>query len=88
MATYDTAGDLVELAHRENDGIAVTLLWNPADGGIVVSVRDHEHLGFELEADPAHALDVYHHPFAYAAFMSVGDASAAEAVVAGRGAEL
>jgi hypothetical protein len=80
MATYP-ATELVELAHRENDGIEVTLLWNPADGSIVVSVRDHEHLGFELEADPAHALDVYHHPFAYAAFMNVDEAFTADALV-------
>ena len=57
-----------ELAQRQNDGIEVTLLWCRADGSVNVVVR---HLAtdeaFELEVDPACALDAFYHPFAYAA---------------------
>lgn len=57
-----------ELAQRQNDGIEVSLLWTRSDGSITVAVR---HLAteetFELDVDPARALDAYYHPFAFAA---------------------
>jgi hypothetical protein len=57
-----------ELAQRQNDGIEVSLLWTRSDGSITVAVR---HLAteesFELDVDPALALDAFYHPFAFAA---------------------
>jgi hypothetical protein len=57
-----------ELAQRQNDGIEVSLFWCRSDGSITVAVR---HLAteesFELDVDPALALDAFYHPFAFAA---------------------
>ena len=57
-----------ELAARESDGIHVLLLWHPADNALTVSVED-DRVGarFQLAVAPEHALDAFHHPFAYAA---------------------
>jgi hypothetical protein len=56
-----------ELAYRRNDGLAVSLLWNPLDDALAVLVVD-ERLGVALELpvrdeDP---LAAFHHPFALA----------------------
>jgi hypothetical protein len=58
-----------ELDGRRNDGIHVQLLWHPLDGHVSVAVNDTKTgEAFELEVRPGqHALDVYHHPYAYAA---------------------
>lgn len=65
-------GPLRELAHRESDGIEVTLLWNEADDRLTVSVLDVK-TGqfFELDAPRATALDVYYHPYSHAALRGV-----------------
>jgi hypothetical protein len=57
-----------ELAHRTTDGLEVSLLWNADDGSLTVSVVDTR-LGqaFELPVGDASPLEVFHHPFAYAA---------------------
>lgn len=58
-----------ELDCRTSDGIDVQLLWHPRDGQVSVAVNDSK-TGerFELEVRPGQrALDVYHHPYAYAA---------------------
>jgi hypothetical protein len=57
-----------ELAARESDGIHVLLLWHPDEDALTVSVEDAR-VGerFQLEVAPERALDVFHHPFAYAA---------------------
>jgi hypothetical protein len=57
-----------ELAHRANDGLEVSLLWNPDDGSLAVSVVDTR-LGtaLELPVGDASPLEVFYHPFAYAA---------------------
>jgi hypothetical protein len=57
-----------ELAQRENDGIAVTLLWHSVTDRLTVTVRDwRTGEGFDLAATARNALDVFNHPFAYAA---------------------
>ncbi len=58
-----------ELAHRRADGIEVLLLWDRADGRLLVVVDDlRGGRSFELVADDGRqALDAFHHPFAYAA---------------------
>jgi hypothetical protein len=63
------AGMRTELAHRGGDGIQVLLLWDPGDGRLAVVVDDLRNGGsFELVADDGRqALDVFYHPFAYAA---------------------
>ena len=57
-----------ELAQRENDGIAVTLLWHTESDRLTVTVRDRRTgEAFDLEASARNAMDVFHHPYAYAA---------------------
>jgi hypothetical protein len=57
-----------ELAHRENNGIAVTLFWHTRSNRLSVSVYDwHNGDWFELDACPRNAMDVFEHPYAYAA---------------------
>lgn len=58
-----------ELDSRRNDGIDVRLLWSPVDDRCLVAVDDGK-TGetFTIEvADGEDVLDVYHHPYAYAA---------------------
>jgi hypothetical protein len=59
---------LRELDHRVSDGIDVRLLWRPHDDRAIVTVSDAKTGGsFTLEvADDQRALDVFHHPYAYA----------------------
>jgi hypothetical protein len=56
-----------ELATRENDGVEVSLYWNPAGNDVYVLVSD-EKTGdrFEIEVGGRSPLDVFNHPFAYA----------------------
>jgi hypothetical protein len=57
-----------ELANRSSDGVEVTLLWAQTNGidELVVCVSDiRAGAYFEIPAEPARALDVYYHPFAY-----------------------
>ena len=56
-----------ELAHREADGIEVTLLWYAEADRVAVRVSDARTGDrFELRIHAADALDAFHHPFAYA----------------------
>jgi len=57
-----------ELAQRENEGISVTLFWYQETDRLTVAVRD-ERTGeaFDLEAPALKAMDVFNHPYAYAA---------------------
>ena len=58
-----------ELESRRNDGIHVRLLWGEHDGRLVVAVDDAktgDRFGIEVRRHER-ALDVFHHPFAYAA---------------------
>ena len=55
-----------ELDHRTNDGIDVRLLWNSHTGRVSLEVVDaRSDASFELEVEPARALDAFHHPYAY-----------------------
>ena len=70
-----------ELDHRSNDGLDVSLLWNRNGGELVVLVCDTKaDEMLELEAAPDRALDVFHHPYAYAAFGGLDLGTAAERV--------
>ena len=59
-----------ELAHRRNDGLDIRMLWDSATDRVSVALHDAKTGdGFEVEVGPGErALDVFHHPFAYAAF--------------------
>jgi hypothetical protein len=59
---------LRELDHRVSDGIDVRLLWRPEDDRAIVAVSDAKTgESFTLEVAPHQsALDVFHHPYAYA----------------------
>jgi hypothetical protein len=57
-----------ELDYRTSNGIDVTLLWHPETGRVAIRVLDWStEAELELEVDPAHALDAFNHPYAYAA---------------------
>ena len=64
--------NLHELAHRRNDGIDVTMVWDSASDQVTVAVEDRKQdARFEIVVGPGErALDVFHHPFAYAAVRS------------------
>ena len=71
-ATAGNQGVPRELAHREGDGLEVTLFWHPATDRLTVCVCDHRHgVYLEILAAPDCALDVYNHPFAYRDFSTV-----------------
>jgi hypothetical protein len=56
-----------ELDCRTNDHIEVRLLWNPLTDSVSVSVLDtHYGESFQFDVAPAHALEAFRHPFAYA----------------------
>jgi hypothetical protein len=61
--------DARELDSRASGGIRVRPLWHPIDGHVSVAVNDTKTgEAFELEVRRGqNALDVYHHPYAYAA---------------------
>ncbi len=60
---------MTELDRRANDGIDVRLLWDRRDDRVLVAVDDAKTRdAFTVEVrDRRKALEVFHHPFAYAA---------------------
>jgi hypothetical protein len=57
-----------ELAHREADGIEVTLFWHPRSDSLTVEVFDRGvDAFFELDVAPDDALEAFNHPYFYAA---------------------
>jgi hypothetical protein len=68
-----SARDIIELDTRTTDGIDVRLLWHRAEDRVSVTARDvRSGATVEIEVrDHARALDVFHHPYAYAAFHGV-----------------
>jgi hypothetical protein len=72
-----------ELAYRENDGVAVALLWHTSTNDLTVSVMDlRNEDGFDLAVDPEDALEVFNHPYAYAAFRGLATPTLREPVYA------
>ena len=68
-----------ELSVRGRDGLAVTLLWVRGTDMLLVAVADRrDGTSFELvlERDDS-ALDVFHHPYAYAATRGIDTAPTA-----------
>ena len=61
-----------ELDQRESNGISVSLLWNRLTNALAVRVFDSTcEEEFELACAAAEALDVFNHPYAYAAVRPV-----------------
>jgi hypothetical protein len=56
-----------ELAYRNQNGLEVTLLWDPRSNEVSVEVIDQlDASGFSLPIAGHLALDAFHHPYAYA----------------------
>jgi hypothetical protein len=69
---FDGLDAASELAHRNSDGVDVTLWWLPASGSLLVAVRnDRTGDAFTLDAPADRAADVFAHPYAYAAATGV-----------------
>lgn len=68
MTTTHSTPTLRELDHRVSDGIDVRLLWHPEDDRAIVAVSDAKTGDFfTVEVgENQRALDVFHHPYAYA----------------------
>ena len=65
-----------ELANRSSDGLNVQLVWAKRDGRdeVIFRVTDFREAEFlEIPAEPARALDVYYHSFAYRDVGKVAD---------------
>ena len=72
-----------ELAYRENNGLAVTLWWHSGSNRLSVSVHDGTTGDwFALDAAADNALDVFEHPYAYAAQSGPGRTLVRDAVAA------
>lgn len=74
MIEYHLIGSgFEELTSRENNGVHVSLLWNRTDNSLRVAVFDAStESAFELEVGDAPPLDVFNHPYAYAAYRHIG----------------
>ncbi len=57
-----------ELDQRSAAGIDVRLVWRPVDDSLYVTVGDAlTGETFHMDVEPLEAMDVFEHPFAYAA---------------------
>jgi hypothetical protein len=55
-----------ELAHRHQDGLEVTLLWDARSNTVSIElVDDRNETALTFLVDPKSALDAFNHPFAY-----------------------
>ena len=90
MANTTTQEPYRELAHRETDGVEIVLFWHRPTDQLTVTVSDERNGAyFELPAEPHQALDVFNHPYAYAAYegLTYQEAplpSSAEAIARGK----
>jgi hypothetical protein len=67
-ATMHSSPPRQELDHRNANGIDVTLSWSPVGNSLFVTVLDDAGDAFELTVEPHEALEVFNHPYAYAAY--------------------
>jgi hypothetical protein len=78
---------MLELDRRQSDGIHGRLLWHPSDDRVAVAVADTKTGdAFVIEVrNGERALDVFHHPYAYAAWHGIdtrGDSEVAGVALA------
>jgi hypothetical protein len=66
----DVDDGIRELCSRSCNGVDIALIWQRCDNTVMVVVVDHRNgETFLLEVDDGeNALDMYHHPYAYAAY--------------------
>ena len=58
---------IAELDYRESNGITISLQWSRRSNRLSVVVEDSQRgERFTLPARPDNALEVFHHPYAYA----------------------
>jgi hypothetical protein len=66
-----TATAVRELDRRTGDRIDVQLLWNPQTDRVSIAVEDgRSGERFELAVNPTEALTAFHHPYAYAGYVT------------------
>jgi hypothetical protein len=76
-----------ELAHRHQDGLEVTLLWDTHSNEVSIElIDDRRDTAFAFVVDPSSALEAFYHPFAYAPVLAADPAPTPELV--GRAQEL
>jgi len=73
----------VELASRHEEGLEVTMVWQPTTDSIEVAVNDSK-TGEALILEPPkeRALDAFHHPFAYVGKLALKDTYTPEPLAA------
>lgn len=63
---------MIELASRKSGSLHVALLWTQETGVFIVAVDDSATGDrFELTVEDGNPLDIYYHPYAYAALRGV-----------------
>lgn len=75
---------LHELHHRTNDGLDVWLLWREDDDRVLVAVCDDrtgERFVMDVR-DGERPLELFHHPYAYAAWRGIDTGSVISEVAA------
>jgi len=78
MSTNATTATYRELAYRKNDSLEVVLFWHQPTDELTVAVSDVRNgAHFELAVEAPHALDVFNHPYAHAAFQGLSFQEAA-----------
>ena len=71
MLMSHTLEPLEELAVRGSDGVVVSLLWRRRDDALTVLVTDvRQGESFEVQVAGASPMEVFHHPYAYAASLA------------------
>jgi hypothetical protein len=73
MSAGTDHSNLAELSSRSANGLDVALLWRRTDNTAIVAVVDHD-VGeaFQLDVrESDSALDMFHHPYAYAAHRGI-----------------
>lgn len=61
-----------ELARRKTGAVEIALFWHMVTDSLSVSVKDASNgTEFQLVVDAAEAMDVFHHPYAYASSRGV-----------------
>jgi hypothetical protein len=78
---HSSESDWRELASRENNGLAITLVWSKVTDQVKVMVVEAElEREFELNVDGVDALEAFYHPFAYEARRSDTEAARRESL--------
>jgi hypothetical protein len=59
-----------ELAHRHQDGLHVTLLWDERSNEVWIELMDNRNESVvEFGVEAKSAMDAFHHPYAYAPYI-------------------